>query len=263
MQENKIEDKDWRCPYCGQFHALLNGKNLMTYKNVKNIVKTSEYGKIGFEVLSMSCLNAKCKKLSLRFTLTKDDSNYKARSAKGEPLPKVWYLLPDVTAKSPPDYIPKSIRKDYKEACAILSVSPSSSAVLSRRCLQRMIRDFCKVKGGSLHEEMQKLKELVEKRIFRDELTPESLKFINSIRKIGNTGANMSKPIGKLIDIEPKEAILLIELIEMLFKDWYVARYERKEALKKSRELMKKLVQEKEKRKKKMIKTKQDKTPRN
>ena len=39
-----------------------------------------------------------------------------------------------------------------------------------------------------------------------------------------------------LVDIEPKEADLLVELIEMLFKEWYIARNERQERLNKIKE---------------------------
>ena len=49
---------------------------------------------------------------------------------------------------------------------------------------------------------------------------------------MGNIGAQMQKPTGILIDIEKQEATLLIQLIETLFKDWYVAKHERQQRLK-------------------------------
>ena len=155
-----------------------------------------------------------------------------------------WRLLPDSIAKPQPDYIPKAIRKDYEEACKIAHLSPNASAVLARRCLQGTIRDFCKIQGKTLHEEIKTLENAVQKHSISG-VTEESIKAIDSIRKMGNIGAHMERPTGMLIDIEPKEATLLIHLIETLFKDWYVARYERQQNLKNIQEITTTKVQQK------------------
>jgi len=44
------------------------------------------------------------------------------------------------------------------------------------------------------------------------------------VRQIGNTGAHMEADINVIVDVEPDEAQLLIELVELLFVEWYVAR---------------------------------------
>lgn len=62
---------------------------------------------------------------------------------------------------------------------------------------------------------------------------------------MGNIGAHMEKPTGILIDIEPEEATLLIQLIETLFKDWYIARNERQQRLKNIQAITKKKKQQK------------------
>ncbi|SSS47193.1 Uncharacterised protein [Acinetobacter baumannii] len=41
----------------------------------------------------------------------------------------------------------------------------------------------------------------------------------------------MEKDINFIIDVEPNEAQMLIGLIEMLLKEWYIARYERQKQL--------------------------------
>ena len=41
----------------------------------------------------------------------------------------------------------------------------------------------------------------------------------------------MEQDINLIIDVEPKEAKALVELIEILLKDWYIARYEREKHL--------------------------------
>jgi hypothetical protein len=43
-----------------------------------------------------------------------------------------------------PIEVPKEFADDYNEACLILEDSPKSSAALSRRCLQHILRE----KGG-------------------------------------------------------------------------------------------------------------------
>jgi len=42
----------------------------------------------------------------------------------------------------------------------------------------------------------------------------------------------MEKDINTIIDVDPKEAQLLIELIETLIEEWYVARHQRQERMK-------------------------------
>ncbi len=225
--------KNWQCPYCGHLQILSEGKNLKTKYELREIVQTSEHEWISFQVKSIACLNELCKKLSLKFLLKKsNEHNYSAGSMLlfGKKIQE-WRLLPDSIAKPQPDYIPEFVKKDYEEACKIAHLSPNASAVLARRCLQSMLRDFCKIKKSTLHKEIEELKKKVNERSIPG-VTEESIRSIDSIRKMGNIGAHMEKPTGMLIDIEPNEAHLLIRLIEALFNDWYVTRYDRQQRLK-------------------------------
>ena len=140
----------------------------------------------------------------------------------GAPLQE-WNLIPPSQAKVFPDYVPAAIRADYLEACLVRDLSPKASATLSRRCLQGMIRDFWGIKKARLIDEIEALKDKT------DELTWEA---IDSVRSIGNIGAHMQKDIDLIIDVDPDEAQTLIGLIELLVKDWYVTRHQRKERLK-------------------------------
>lgn len=67
-------------------------------------------------------------------------------------------VFPRAIFKHFPDYVPKSVRQDYEEACAIRTLSPKSSATLCRRCLQGMIRDFWQIHGASLNAEIKELR---------------------------------------------------------------------------------------------------------
>jgi hypothetical protein len=134
-----------------------------------------------------------------------------------------WDLIPSSDAKVFPDYIPAPIRTDYSEACAIKKLSPKASATLARRCLQGMIRDFWGISKGRLIDEIEDIK---------DKVDPPTWQAIDAVRSIGNIGAHMEKDINIIVDVDPNEAAQLIQLSEILMKDWYVTRQERQERLK-------------------------------
>lgn len=139
-----------------------------------------------------------------------------------------WNLLPESNAKPQPSFIPSGIVEDYTEACRIQALSPKASATLARRCLQGMIRDFCKISRGTLFEEIKELRDQVANGTAERGVTHESVDAIDAVRKIGNIGAHMEKDVDLIVPIDEGEANVLIQLIETLFEDWYVQREERK-----------------------------------
>lgn len=128
-------------------------------------------------------------------------------------------LLPISNANQYPDYIPKAIRNDYEEACSIVNLSPKASATLSRRCIQGMIHDYWGIKLKNLNQEITALK---------DKISPDLWSCIDALRQLGNIGAHMEKDINTIVDIDSNEAESLIKLIELLIKEWYINREERK-----------------------------------
>lgn len=128
-------------------------------------------------------------------------------------------IRPHSTAKQYPEYIPQQIREDYVEACAILYLSPKASATLARRCLQGMIRDYWGITKGRLFDEITELK---------DRIQPDLWGAIDGLRQLGNIGAHMEKDTDLIVDIDPGEAEKLIKLIELLMKEWYINREERR-----------------------------------
>lgn len=137
----------------------------------------------------------------------------------GEDMPnKIIPIYPISTAKQFPDYVPDSIRTDYEEACAIVTLSPKASATLSRRCLQSMIRDFWQITGK---------KRLVDEIDALETKVPATQwKVLNSLRRIGNIGAHPEADVNLIIDIEPDDARKLIQVIELLIRQWYIERHE-------------------------------------
>ena len=169
------------------------------------------------------CPNPKCREFTLDLALF--DSTYVKQAAEwqmGKVL-KTWNLIPPSKAKPFPTYIPKQILQDYQEACLIVDASPKASATLSRRCLQGAIRDFWKIAKANLKQEIEELKSRVD---------ADTWTAIDTIRKVGNIGAHMEKDVNVIVDVGPDEAEKLLWLIELLLKDWYVAKHEREEKLK-------------------------------
>jgi hypothetical protein len=138
-----------------------------------------------------------------------------------EPLHS-WQLVPASAAKTFPDYVPAPIREDYTQASLIQEISPKASATLARRCLQGMIRDFYGIKKARLKDEIEAI---------QDRVDPLTWRAIDAVRSVGNIGAHMEKDINVIVEVEPREAAILIGLVERLIQDWYVVRHEKEEHL--------------------------------
>jgi hypothetical protein len=148
-----------------------------------------------------------------------------------KPYLKEWTLLPPSSAKPQPDYIPQPIREDYYEACAIRDLSPKASATITRRCLQGMIRDFCGISKRRLVDEINELHTRVHNGTAPLGVQHDTMQAIDAVREMGNIGAHMEADINVIVDIDSNEAQKLIQLVEVLFNEWYVAREHRTRAL--------------------------------
>jgi len=215
----------WECPHCGhsQTGAYRNNKSDQW---IPDFPETS-LGPVGTLNHMRICLNGDCKKVSFTVYLYAQGKDGAGDTVlKGKPL-ETWRLIPESSAKPQPDSVPKPLQDDYFEACRIRDLSPKASATLARRCLQGMIRNFCGITKPTLKAEIEALDSLVQEGKEPRGVTPESVKAIDNVRGVGNIGAHMEKDINLIVDIDPGEAQVLIELIETLFDEWYVARDER------------------------------------
>ena len=223
-----MERAKWQCPYCGFLQIIYKNENWFIGEDY-HLVSISKYGEIGVRLISIACLN--CKELTLKADLATTinvDGDFSIREL--EDTIKSWPLMPDSRAKPQPEYIPKNIREEYEEACKVADLSPKASAVLARKCLEAMIKDFCKIKGSKNLATM--INEIENKATDIQGITEESIEAIDHIRKQGNIAAHIKQPTNELIDdISKEDADLLIELLEMLFQEWYIASYKRKEML--------------------------------
>ncbi len=222
------ESWTWTCPYCGQPQQG-SGKNYSLVAGRLSIGQNA-LGDLYFAAAAVACLNEACQQPSITATLSERTTNGSGYDRAGSTLSE-WRLLPEPTGKPQPAYIPTALRQDYEEACRIAGLSPKASATLIRRCLQGMIRDFCGISDRTLYLEIQRLKEAVVGGFAPRGVTHESVDAIDQVRSIGNIGAHMEADVNQIIDIDPGEASVLIELVEMLFEEWYIERQKRAERL--------------------------------
>ncbi len=220
-----MESFSWCCPYCNQ-NATITKENYSDQIHI--IERKNEKIILGINTIVITCPNIKCNEFQIIARLYKINRYYTAHqntinNITGDPIIS-WNLKPSSTYKIFPDYIPKSIVDDYIEACEIKNLSPKASATLSRRCLQGIIRDFWGIRKERLKDEIDNLKCKIDKTTWDA---------IDAVRSIGNIGAHMEKDINIIIDVEENEAELLTELIETLFKDWYITRHDRENNLNK------------------------------
>lgn len=214
------ENFPWICPYCRRNTTINKSCNSVKehFFNLGN-----KLGPLALQTHVIACPNPECREVSITANLLPaSNRGYGDFIDDSKPAMQSFTLMPISNAMHFPDYIPSQIRKDYEEACIIIDQSPKASATLSRRCLQGMIRDFWDIQKQRLIDEINLLK---------DKIDNDTWQAIDSIRKIGNIGAHMEKDVNMIIDVDPSEAQVLISLIEMLMKEWYIAEYERKQKI--------------------------------
>lgn len=200
----------FQCPYCSMIMPTSDETKVVQYPSF--FYPTGKHWNGYDNITDESCLQItfyKCPNCG-QYTISASGIGKMVKDVK---VP----IRPLSSAKQFPDYIPLAILNDYEEACAIVNLSPKSSATLSRRCLQGMIRNFWEIKESNLAKAIEKLEE---------KIPAQQWKVIDALRKIGNIGAHMEKDINLIVDIDPDEAQKLIKLIEHLIEQWYINRHE-------------------------------------
>lgn len=227
-------DPRWKCPFCGE-SQVITGPQFHRISQPLEIAQ-SQYERPGVELQARGCANPSCGEIeigvwfgrghglktvtgqSVMFMLDNDGASY-------------HLVRPQSKAKPQPSSVPRVLVDDYKEAYAILHLSPQASATLARRVLQGMIRDFCQISKGTLAAEIDELKSRADAGSAPTGVDIETIQAMHGVRSIGNIGAHMESDVNTIVAIDANEAEVLINLIEMLFKDWYVARAARIQTL--------------------------------
>src|SRR5680860_208249 len=114
--------------------------------------------------------------------------------------------------------IPVNYLEDYNEAVEVLPISEKSSAALTRRLLQNLLRDESMVKHSDLNTEIG---EAVDSKLFPSRILTK----LDQVRVLGNFAVHpiKSTSTGEIVDIEPGEAEINLDVVEMLFDEYFTA----------------------------------------
>jgi Domain of unknown function (DUF4145) len=218
-----MRDVRWTCDFCGI--AQITTDNAET-DEVSLTVGSSKHGQLYAAVTVFSCANPACKEATIICGIydafAKDSTTSKRRS-----FQIGTQLWPRSGGKTTPDFVPVKIREDYAEAYLIRELSPKASATLSRRCLQGIIRDFCKIDEHTLHLAIKALRILAADGTLPAGVTVDAMNAIDDVCHIGNIGAHIEDDVNLIVTTEPLESQVLLELLNFLINDWYVERERR------------------------------------
>lgn len=137
--------------------------------------------------------------------------------AQNREVVETYPSLPSIETRQLPSEVTSPYREDFEEAVRVFDISPKASAALSRRLLQRLIRDKGQVKHGSLSYEIDQL-------IETGGLSTSLQESVDAIRNIGNFAAHPIKDTntGEIVDVEPGEAKWNLDVLEDLFDHFIV-----------------------------------------
>lgn len=130
-----------------------------------------------------------------------------------------YLVRPKIAGRPPvPAEVPDEFSSDYKEACLVLPDSTKASAALSRRCLQKLIREKIGVRRPDLFKEIQEV-------IDNHNLPSHIADSLDAIRVVGNFAAHpiKSQSTGEIVEVEPGEAEWNLDVLESLFDHYFVA----------------------------------------
>jgi Domain of unknown function (DUF4145) len=219
---------NWTCPYCSRLQTVTDSS--FSEDEIHFDTAKSSKGYISVRATAVVCSNPECLEPCVSASVYETSYANSTPYISGKAVPLLQrQVLPESMSRPQPDFIPVALRQDYLEACLIRDLSPKASATLSRRCIQGMIRDFAGISRGTLAEEIRELGKRVADGVAPKGVSEESVEAIDHVRSIGNIGAHMEKDINLIVSIEADEAQILIELIESLFDEWYVARKKREQ----------------------------------
>lgn len=162
------------------------------------------------------CRCSACGRLIIRLFVA--DQYYRNQNSFGTEL-QSYLVRPKIAGRPPvPPEVPGEFSDDYKEACLVLPDSPKASAALSRRCLQKLIREKIGVKKPDLFKEIQEVLDL-------HNLPSHIADSLDSIRLVGNFAAHpiKSQSTGEIVEVEPGEAEWNLDVLESLFDHYFVA----------------------------------------
>jgi hypothetical protein len=124
---------------------------------------------------------------------------------------------PQSSTRPVPKEVPEGIRRNFAEAVQVLTLSPQSSAALTRRLLQEILRDYANTTKRDLFDQIQ---EVLDSGHLPSSLADQ----LHAVRAIGNFAAHplKSQNTGQIVPVEPNEAEWNLDVLEDVFDFYFV-----------------------------------------
>lgn len=240
---NQTLSKAFECPYCGTYtnpgketHCVivLDSESLCEDTRIVNTLENiHDDMKERVVIIQRVCANDECGKAHYDFVL----KSYEDWPHLAQTYAKVYYPKAGKQPEKFPSYVNKLVSRDYQEAFLIQDISPRASAMLSRRCLQLMIKDLWpeKFSGNAILNEMIKA--------IQPEIPTEINEALKAIQQIGNDATHPQKDLLDDVEITHEIAQIMTQSIAILIREWYIVPHERKERLRKIKQANDKIKQ--------------------
>ncbi|MCB7038998.1 DUF4145 domain-containing protein [Eggerthella sinensis] len=218
----------WECPHCKVRSAFVPCEEQASraFKKINYYEYGPEIGdslEIFGEIQVRECQNEDCQKISVYAKAYESClmPMLDGLGAENHDLTDWIQICPKPMPDSVdlPDYVPDKVRDDFREAYLIKDISPKASVALCRYCIQYMIRDFWGISKSRLVDEIADLE--------KSGKSPTSIKMLDAIRDMGNFGAHPEKDTSTIIEVDPEDADLAVQIVQTIIKDWYIDKHER------------------------------------
>jgi hypothetical protein len=204
------------CPYCGIAFSL-DGvpahNSFPGFGPERPFARfAAEPGQKRFSITSHNCPECNGQIMWLNEIIEDEDSGERSISS-------TTLLYPKFRIALLPDAVPDEYKREFAEAHGTLEISPNASAALSRRCLQRLIRELEGIREKTLFTEIDVL-------LKRNSLPRYLAEDLDSIRHVGNFAAHpvTEQQTGEIIGVEPGEAEWNLQILRALLEFYFVDR---------------------------------------
>lgn len=203
-----------QCPYCGvrfsiegvnAYHTSLNFSSSLAYAVGLDIGSEDKH----FTVSAHKC--PECREQVIWLNRLEGDS------VGDREVAETTLVFPRFRIALLPPEVSSDFAEEYREARNTLDLSPKASAALSRRALQRLIREKEGIKARTLFMEIEQLLEL-------NKLPTYLAQDLDSIRNIGNFAAHATEDqvTGEIIPVDSGEAEWTLSVLEALLRFYFV-----------------------------------------
>lgn len=137
---------------------------------------------------------------------------------------EAWLARPRFSTRPVEELVPEGLRRDYREAAAILDLSPRMSAVLSRRILGDLLENYAGLTDNSLNAQINGF--------IANKSHPSQLREnLHYLREMGDFAAHtQTDELERVIDVDREEAEWTLDVIDGLF-DYFIIGPKRSERM--------------------------------